>query len=339
MTILVTGGTGYIGSHTVVELINAGHEVVIVDNLSNSSEVVLDRIKTITGTKPVFYKLDVADHLKLSTVFLKHKFKAVIHFAALKAPAVSVQNPVLYYHNNLDSTLVLATVMQEQHVKKLVFSSSAAVYGEPQQPKLSEDDNALNATNPYGQSKVMCERIWQDIARSDSEMQITLLRYFNPVGAHKSGLIGEDPNGPPNNLVPYISQVAVGKLELLSVFGDKYSTPDGTGIRDYIHIADLVSGHMAALEHEPPAREAAVYNLGTGRGYSVLETIAAFEKASGKKIPYKIVQPRPGDIAECFADPSKANRELGWQARCSIDEMCEDAWRWQSQNPHGYTRQ
>jgi UDP-glucose 4-epimerase len=335
MNILVTGGTGYIGSHTIVELLTGGHEVVAVDNLSNSQAKVLERIKTITGKDVPFYELDVADYQKLSDVFEKHTFDAVIHFAALKAPAVSAKEPILYYQNNLDSNLTLAKVMHEHDVKQLVFSSSAAVYGAPASVPIDESAPALSATNPYGQTKVMCERIWQDIALSDASWNITLLRYFNPIGAHESGLIGEDPNGPPNNLVPYISQVAVGRREHLNVYGDDYETPDGTGVRDYIHVVDLAKGHVAALSKKQSGT-AGVYNLGTGTGYSVFETIAAFEEACGKKVPYKIMPRRDGDIATCYSNASKAAKELGWKAEKSLSQMCEDAWRWQSMNPDGF---
>lgn len=336
MNILVTGGTGYIGSHTVVELLKRGDDVVIVDNLVNSSKVVLDRIHTITGKNPIFYEADVANYEKLDALFKDHDFDAVIHFAALKAPGISVKEPILYYENNINSTLTLAKVMEKHGVRQLVFSSSAAVYGAPQKVPITESDDALSATNPYGQTKVICERIWQDIAKSDSSWDITLLRYFNPIGAHESGLIGEDPNGPPNNLVPYISQVAVGRREFLSVYGNDYDTPDGTGIRDYIHVTDLVKGHVAALG-KTHSGEAAVYNLGTGTGYSVFETITAFEKASGKKIPYKVMPRRDGDIARCYSDASKALEALDWKAEKTLSQMCADAWRWQSMNPNGYS--
>lgn len=335
MTILVTGGTGYIGSHTVVELLEQGHEVIIVDNLSNSQQAVLERIEQITNKKPVFYELDVCDYKKLSGVFDSHAFDAVIHFAALKAPVDSVKDPILYYQNNVGSTLNLAKVMHEHNVKQVVFSSSATVYGTPEKMPVHETDYALSATNPYGQTKIMGERIWQDIAASDKDWNITLLRYFNPIGAHESGLIGEDPSGPPNNLVPYISQVAVGRREFLNVYGNDYETPDGTGIRDYIHVTDLVHGHIAAIG-KVHSGEAGVYNLGTGTGYSVLDTITAFEQASGKKIPYKIMPRRDGDIARCYSDASKALKELGWKAKKDLRQMCEDAWKWQSSNPDGY---
>lgn len=336
MKVLVTGGTGYIGSHTTVALIEEGYDVVIVDNLSNSSAKVLDRIYDITSVKPDFYQVDITDYNALKKVFRDHAIDAVIHFAALKAPAISVNKPLLYYQNNIDATLVLAKVMQENGTKKMVFSSSAAVYGIPSEIPISEKATASSSTNPYGQTKVVCERILQDLSVSDPSINITLLRYFNPIGAHTSGLIGEDPNGPPNNLVPYLSQVAVGKRSCLMLYGNDYETPDGTGIRDYIHISDLVDGHLAALKSSSKPGKASVYNLGTGKGSSVLETLKAFEKASNKKIPYKLMPRRKGDIASCYADPSKAKKELGWTAKKTLQEMCEDAWKWQSMNPEGY---
>lgn len=337
MNVLVTGGTGYISSHTVVELLSLGHNTIIIDNLSNSNKKVLQNIKAISGKNPTFLELDMCDHKKLDEVFKNHNIDAVIHFAALKSPSISTKQPILYYQNNIDSTINLAKTMKDNNVNKVVFSSSAAVYGVPNKVPIKEEDTAVNATNPYGQTKVICERIWQDIAKSESNWDITLLRYFNPVGAHPSGKLGEDPSGIPNNLVPYISQVAVGKRESLEIFGDDYKTEDGTGVRDYIHIMDLVDGHIAALNKQPQTNEAKVYNLGTGKGYSVFAVIKAFEKASGKKIPFKISQRRQGDVDICYADPSKAFNELGWKAKKSLNEMCQDAWRWQSKNPEGYS--
>lgn len=337
MNILVTGGTGYIGSHTVVELDRARHSVVIADNLSNSSAEVLTRLKQITSKEFAFYEVDCADKDALGRVFDEHQFDAVIHFAGLKAVGESVQLPLSYYRNNLDSTLTLCELMDERGVRRLIFSSSATVYGPPEELPVRETNRAGDGlTNPYGRTKYMIEQMLQDLIIADPSWQITILRYFNPVGAHESGLIGEDPGGLPNNLLPYISQVAGGKLNELSVYGDDYDTRDGTGVRDYIHVVDLAKGHVAALEHEPPAREAAIYNLGTGKGTSVLEAIEAFEKASGKKVPYKVVARRPGDLPEVYADPGKANRELGWHAQKTFQDACTDAWRWQSNNPNGF---
>jgi len=336
MNILVTGGAGYIGTHTIVELVKDNHEVVIVDNLSNSSKVALDRLKTITGKEFPFYKIDVCDKDALRKVFDEHHIDGVIHFAGLKAVGESVQMPIAYYRNNLDSTLSLCEVMQEKGVKKIVFSSSATVYGDPQELPLHEDSPKGSITNPYGQTKAMIEQILTDVAVPDDEWKITILRYFNPVGAHESGLIGEDPNGTPNNLLPFVSQVAVGKLEKVRVFGDDYDTPDGTGVRDYIHVVDLARGHVAALDHITDQTGVKVYNLGTGKGTSVLQMIHAFEEACGRKIPYEIIKRRPGDIASCYADPTKANQELGWKAERSIEDGCKDSWNWQSKNPNGY---
>lgn len=339
MKVLVTGGAGYIGSHTVVELLDKGYEVVVVDNLSNSSQESLKRVERITGKPVAFVKLDVADKAALANVFDEHTIDAVLHFAGLKAVGESVQKPLEYYRNNIDSTLSLCEVMQAKGVKKLIFSSSATVYGTPEELPLKETGRVgVGITNPYGQTKFMIEQILQDVTVADPEWQITTLRYFNPIGAHSSGLIGEDPNGIPNNLMPYISQVAVGKLEKLRVFGDDYDTPDGTGVRDYIHVVDLAKGHLAALEHLGKAGELAVYNLGTGHGTSVLETIKTFEKASGKPVPYEIVPRRPGDVTECYADAAKAANELGWHTEKTFEQACEDAWRWQSQNPQGFSR-
>jgi UDP-glucose 4-epimerase len=336
MKILVTGGAGYIGSHTIVELVKDNHEVVIVDNLSNSSRVALDRLKTITGKEFPFYEIDCCDKAALGKVFDEHEIDAVIHFAGLKAVGESVAMPLEYYRNNLDSTLSLCEVMRERGIKKLVFSSSATVYGVPQELPLHEDSPKGAVTNPYGQTKAMIEQILQDLAVSDDSWQITLLRYFNPIGAHESGLIGEDPNGLPNNLLPFITQVAVGKLETVRVFGDDYDTPDGTGVRDYIHVTDLARGHVAALDHIDQNKGIAIYNLGTGSGTSVLEMIHAVEEVSGKKIPYEVVERRPGDVGSCYADVSKANEELGWKAERSIVDGCRDSWNWQSKNPNGY---
>ncbi len=336
MAVLVTGGAGYIGSHTCVELLNAGYEIIVVDNLCNSKEEALRRVKKITGKDLKFYKVDLLDREALEDVFANNQIDSVIHFAALKAVGESVRIPMQYYWNNITGTLTLLQVMEKFNVKKLVFSSSATVYGNPQKLPITEDA-PLSATNPYGRTKLMIEDILRDLYNADNTWDIAILRYFNPVGAHISGLIGEDPNGIPNNLVPYISQVAVGKLDELKVYGNDYPTPDGTGVRDYIHVVDLALGHLKALEKINTHPGIVTYNLGTGRGYSVLEMVVAFEKASGRKIPYRIVDRRPGDIAACYADPSKAERELGWKAERGIDQMCEDAWRWQYNNPEGYT--
>lgn len=336
MNILLTGGAGYIGSHTIIELLDNGHTVVVVDNLSNSSQESLRRVEKITNTTIPFYNIDVRDGDALEKVFSENSFDAVIHFAGLKSVGQSVSHPIEYYSNNIDSTLVLLQAMKKHEVKKLVFSSSATVYGSPSELPLKETSRVgVGITNPYGQTKFMIEQILRDLSISDNSMEITLLRYFNPVGAHKSGLIGEDPNDIPNNLMPYISQVAVGKLEKVGVFGNDYDTPDGSGVRDYIHVVDLAKGHVAALKHIAPG--VATYNLCTGRGVSVLELIAAFGKAAGKDIPYKIAPRRPGDIGSCYATAKKANKEIEWFAEKSIEEACEDSWRWQSQNPDGFT--
>ena len=335
MNIFVTGGAGYIGSHTVIELIEAGHSVVVADNLSNSSNESLRRVEQITGTEIPFYQIDVCNKSEVAKIFGEHNFDAVIHFAGLKAVGESISMPLEYYRNNLDSTLTLLEVMRDHGVKKLVFSSSATVYGEPEQlPLVETSRTGVGITNPYGQTKFMIEQILRDVCIADPEFEVTLLRYFNPVGAHKSGLIGEDPGGLPNNLLPYVTQVAIGKLERVNVFGGDWDTPDGTGIRDYIHVVDLAKGHTAALERSKPGAHA--YNLATGKGVSVLELIAALGKAANKDIPYEIVDRRPGDVAACYASPAKANRELNWKAERSIDEACEDSWRWQSQNPDGF---
>lgn len=336
MKILVTGGAGYIGSHTVIELLKDNHEVVIIDNLSNSSNVAIQRVEQITHKKIPFYKADCIDKDVLRTIFDEHTIDAVIHFAGLKAVGESINEPLHYYRNNLDSTLSLCEVMQEKNVKKLIFSSSATVYGTPQELPLHENSPKGAVTNPYGQTKVMIEQILQDLVTADKKWQITLLRYFNPIGAHESGLIGEDPNGLPNNLLPYVSQVAIGKLQKVRIFGGDYDTVDGTGVRDYIHVVDLARGHVAALNNLQAG--AAIFNLGTGKGTSVLELIHAFEEASGKEITYEVVARRPGDVANCYADPSKANKELSWRAEKSILDGCRDSWNWQSQNPSGYNQ-
>jgi UDP-glucose 4-epimerase len=335
MKILVTGGAGYIGSHTCVELLAAGHAVTVVDNLANSSAVALERVRAISGRDLGFHRVDLCDGPALRAVFASDHFDAVIHFAGLKAVGESVRQPLRYYDNNVGGTLRLLECMREAGVRRLVFSSSATVYGDPATVPIREDF-PLSASNPYGRSKLFIEEILRDEQRANPDWDIVLLRYFNPVGAHASGLIGEDPAGIPNNLMPYVSQVAVGKLECLSVWGNDYPTPDGTGVRDYIHVVDLALGHLAALAATacPGVR---TYNLGTGRGYSVLEMIAAFERASGRRINYRIAPRRPGDVASCWADPSLARAELGWTATRDVDAMCRDAWLWQSQNPRGYS--
>ncbi len=335
MKILVTGGAGYIGSHTCIELLQAGYEVVVVDNLINSKEESLKRVQELTGKTLAFHKVDLLNKRELDDVFHKSYIDAVIHFAGFKAVGESVSIPLHYYHNNVTGTLNLCNVMEKHKVKNLVFSSSATVYGEPDKVPINEDF-PLSATNPYGRSKLMIKEILQDLYSADEAWNIALLRYFNPVGAHSSGRIGENPNGIPNNLLPFISQVAVGRLAELSVFGTNYPTNDGTGIRDYIHVVDLAVGHLKALEKLTSNPGTVTYNLGTGRGYSVLEVVTAFEQASGKKIPYKIVRRRPGDVAICYADPLKAKRELNWSADKGLNDMCADVWRWQSNNPNGY---
>ena len=335
-TVLVTGGAGYIGSHTVVELLNAGHEVIVVDNLSNASEESLTRVAEICGRVPQFYRCDILDRDGLTAVFKAHPaISAVIHFAGLKAVGESVQQPLRYYQNNVTGTMVLTEVMAAHGVFNLVFSSSATVYGDPASVPIRENF-PTGATNPYGRSKLMVEEILRDLNVAEPRWNIALLRYFNPVGAHPSGRIGEDPNGLPNNLTPFITQVAVGKLPRLRVFGNDYPTRDGTGVRDYIHVVDLAIGHLRALDRLAANPGVVTYNLGTGSGYSVLEMVKAFEVATGKSIAYEVVARRPGDIAECFADPALARTELGWQAERGISEMTADAWRWQSQNPNGY---
>ncbi len=335
-TILVSGGAGFIGSHTVVELIQAGHTPVIIDNLCNASPQVIGRIAEITGKTPVFYQGDIRDRELLRRIFAEHPIQSVIHFAALKAVGESVKKPLEYYSNNVSGSLILLEEMQRAGVKSIVFSSSATVYGDPDTVPIIETAPLGQATNPYGASKQMMERMMADLHTADPEWSVILLRYFNPIGAHPSGGIGEQPNGIPNNLLPYVCQVAAGKLAELSVFGDDYPTPDGTGVRDYIHVVDLALGHVAALDKKSREAGVHIYNLGTGKGSSVLEIVRAFEAASGKKIPYAVKPRRAGDIAECYADPAKAAAELGWQAARSLDDMMRDSWRWQSQNPNGY---
>ena len=336
MTILVTGGAGYIGSHTVLELLQQGCEVVVVDNLANSSEESLKRVSHITGKQVQFYQGDILDKAFLDSIFAKHNIESVVHFAGLKAVGESVEKPVEYYQVNVQGTLTLLDAMRDAGVFKLVFSSSATVYGDPSELPLTENSTVGGTTNPYGTSKYMVELILQDVAKSNPTWAFAIVRYFNPVGAHTSGLIGEDPNGIPNNLLPYISQVAVGKLQSLGVFGDDYDTTDGTGVRDYIHVVDLALGHLKALEHLNKVTGAHIYNLGTGNGYSVLEMVKAFEKAAQKPVPYEVKARRPGDIAACYAQVNKAHDELGWVAERGLDTMMQDAWRWQSNNPNGY---
>ena len=337
MAILVTGGAGYIGSHTVVELLNLGKEVVIVDNLSNSSILVLDRIEAITGKRPTFYEFDVCDKQSLRKVFEQESIDAAIHFAGYKAVGESVQKPVMYYENNIMSTLALVEVMSEFKVKKIVFSSSATVYGIHNQSPLIET-MPTSATNPYGYTKVMLEQILKDVHVADSEWSIALLRYFNPIGAHESGLIGEDPSGIPNNLMPFIAQVAVGKRSELSVFGDDYDTVDGTGVRDYIHIVDLAIGHIKALEKVSEKTDVYISNLGSGEGTSVLQLVNTFESVNKVPIPYKIVPRRSGDVATCYANADKAYKELNWKTTKTVEDMCRDTWNWQSKNPNGYNK-
>ncbi|BCF97988.1 UDP-glucose 4-epimerase GalE [Paraburkholderia sp. PGU19] len=334
-TILVTGGAGFIGSHTCVELLNSDYDVVVIDNLVNSKRESIARVEKITGKKVAFYEADVRDEAILNTIFDKHPITGAIHFAALKAVGESVAKPLEYYRNNMDGLLVLLDVMRARNVKQFVFSSSATVYGVPKNSPIDETF-PLSATNPYGQSKLIAEQILRDLEVSDPSWRIATLRYFNPVGAHESGLIGEDPGGVPNNLMPYVAQVAVGKLERLRVFGGDYDTSDGTGVRDYIHVVDLARGHIAALDALVKRDASFVVNLGTGQGYSVLEVVKAFEKASGKPVPYEIVARRPGDVAQCFANPAKALDVIGWQAQYGIERMCADHWRWQAQNPRGF---
>ncbi|WP_150237004.1 UDP-glucose 4-epimerase GalE [Nocardiopsis quinghaiensis] len=335
MNVLLTGGAGYIGSHTAVELLEAGHEVVVVDSLVNSHTEALRRVERITGRTVSFQEEDCTDPAALRRVLAEHRIDAVIHLAGLKAVGESVEQPLRYYRNNLDALLSLVEVMDEHGVRDLVFSSSATVYGDPERAPVTEDGD-LSATNPYGATKLFAEQILRDVAAADPRWRIVSLRYFNPIGAHPSGLIGEDPQGVPNNLFPYVAQVAAGRRERLNVFGDDYGTPDGTGVRDYLHVVDLAQGHLAAVDHLADATGYRVYNLGTGQGTSVLEGLRAFERATGSTIPYTVAERRPGDIAVCFADPSAAARDLGWKAVRTVDDACRDAWRWQSANPGGF---
>lgn len=335
MSILVTGGAGYIGSHACIELLQAGYEVAVADNLSNSKEESLKRVQEITGKQLHFYKVDLLDREGLDEIFHKETIEAVMHFAGLKAVGESVSLPLKYYQNNITGTLILCDVMQKHGIKNLVFSSSATVYGNPHKVPITEDF-PLSAENPYGRTKLMIEEILRDLYIADNSWNIAILRYFNPVGAYPVGKIGEDPNGIPNNLIPFITQVAVGKLKVLEVYGDDYDTPDGTGVRDYIHVVDLVIGHLRALEKLKTNPGVITYNLGTGKGYSVLEMVKAFSKVTKRDIPYNIVHRRPGDVAMCFADPAKAKLELGWTATKGLEEMCRDSWRWQKNNPDGY---
>ena len=336
MKILVTGGAGYIGSHTCVELLNAGYDVVVVDNLYNASPKALDRVKEITGKDLTFYEADIRDREALEAIFAKENVDAVIHFAGLKAVGESVVKPLEYYENNIAGTVNLCFAMRKYNVKNIIFSSSATVYGDPAQIPITEECPKGTCTNPYGWTKWMLEQILVDLHTADPEWNVILLRYFNPIGAHKSGLIGEDPKGIPNNLLPYVAQVAIGKLECLGVFGDDYDTPDGTGVRDYIHVVDLAVGHVKAIEKLKDKEGVSVYNLGTGNGYSVLQVVHAFEKACGHPIKYQIKPRRVGDIATCYCDPQKAKKELGWEAQYNIEDMCADSWNWQKKNPNGY---
>ena len=336
MNILVTGGAGYIGSHTVIELAKAGHDVVIVDNLVNSSKVSVQRVEEITGKTFPFYEVDIRNRQKLESVFAEYNFDCCIHFAGLKAVGESVAFPWEYYDNNINGTLVLLDVMRKHGCKNIIFSSSATVYGTPAMIPITEECPKGQCTNPYGQTKSMLEQIMTDMQKADPEWNVVLLRYFNPIGAHPSGRIGEAPNGIPNNLMPYITQVAVGKLKELGVFGNDYDTPDGTGVRDYIYVVDLADGHVKALKAIENKCGLAIYNLGTGQGYSVLDIVKAFEEANNIKVPYVIKPRRPGDIATCYSDPSKAERELGWKAKYGIVDMCRDSWRWQKNNPNGF---
>lgn len=336
MKILVTGGAGYIGSHTCVQLLENNDEVVVIDNLYNSCEEALNRVEEITGKTLTFYESDLLDQARLEEIFEKERPEAVIHFAGYKAVGESVEKPIEYYHNNITGTLLLCDVMRKYDCKKIVFSSSATVYGDPAFVPITEECPKGEITNPYGQTKGMIEQILMDIQKSDPAWNVTILRYFNPIGAHHSGRIGEDPKGIPNNLVPYIAKVAVGKLEKLGVFGDDYATHDGTGVRDYIHVVDLAAGHVCALQHMKEG--VSIYNLGTGQGYSVLDVVKAYGKACGKEIPYEIKPRRAGDIATCYSDPSKAQKELGWTAKYGIEEMCRDSYHWQSNNPDGYQK-
>jgi UDP-glucose 4-epimerase len=335
LAILVTGGAGYIGSHTCVQLLNSGYEAVVADNLSNSKIEAIHRVRKITGKEVKFYQVDICDRSALRDIFKQENIEAVIHFAAYKAVGESVSKPLEYYANNLISTIMLLETMKEFQIRNFVFSSSATVYGDPEKVPIQEDF-PTSATNPYGRTKLMIEHILKDLSQANPNMNIAILRYFNPVGAHESGLIGEDPNDIPNNLVPYITQVAAGKLEKLRIFGKDYETHDGTGVRDYIHVVDLADGHIAALKMLKQNCGLVVYNLGTGTGYSVLEMVHAFEKTIGRKIPYEFTQRRPGDIAICYADPSKAGKQLGWKAKYTLEDMCRDSWNWQKNNPNGY---
>ncbi len=336
MKILVTGGAGYIGSHTCVELLNNGYETVIVDNLYNSSSKAVENIETITQKKSVFHKIDLLDKASLDSVFAEEKPDAVIHFAGLKAVGESVEKPIQYYYNNLTGTLNLVDCMKNHNVKKIIFSSSATVYGDPAFVPITEECPKGSPTNPYGWTKWMIEQMLTDLHTSDPEWNVILLRYFNPIGAHESGLIGEDPKGIPNNLLPYVAQVAIGKRDCLNVFGDDYNTHDGTGVRDYIHVMDLATGHVKAIKKLSEKPEVRIYNLGTGKGCSVLDIVHAYEKACGNSIPYKIKPRRAGDIDESYSECSKAKKELGWEAKYNVDDMCADSWRWQSMNPNGY---
>ena len=336
MNILLTGGAGYIGSHTIIELDKAGHSVVIVDNLVNSNPESLRRVAKIIGKDIPFYEVDVRDKDALSKVFDENKFDAVIHFAGLKAVGESVSKPLEYYHNNMTGTFILLDVMRQHQCKNIIFSSSATVYGDPAIIPITEECPKGHCTNPYGQTKSMLEEVLMDVQKADPEWNVVLLRYFNPIGAHQSGMIGENPNGIPNNLMPYITQTAVGIRKELGIFGNDYDTPDGTGVRDYIHVVDLACGHVAALKAIQENKGLAIYNLGTGHGYSVLDVVKAFEKANGLKVPYVIKPRRPGDIATCYCNPAKAKAELGWEARFGIEEMCRDSWNFQKNNPNGY---
>ena len=336
MAVLVTGGAGFIGSHTCVELLNSGYDVIVADNLYNSKALVIDRIEKITGKRPAFYQIDICDREALNDLFEKESIDAVIHFAGYKAVGESTRKPIEYYYNNLVSTLILTDVMRNHGCKKIVFSSSATVYGDPAFVPITEECPKGITTNPYGETKSMQERILTDIWKADNEWTVMLLRYFNPIGAHESGLIGEDPKGIPNNLLPYVAQVASGKLEKVHVFGNDYPTPDGTGVRDYIHVVDLAKGHVRAIEGMKKLEGVNIFNLGTGTGYSVLDIIKAFSEACGKELPYVIDPRRPGDIAECYSDPAKAYEVLGWKAEKTLADMCRDAWNWQSKNPDGY---
>ena len=336
MKILVTGGAGYIGSHTCVELLNAGYDVVVMDNLYNASEKAIERVEQITGKKVTFYKTDMLDREGVKKIFDNEKIDAVIHFAGLKAVGESVHKPIEYYHNNMTGTLILCDEMRNRGVKNIIFSSSATVYGNPAQIPITEECPKGTPTNPYGWTKSMLEQVLTDIHTADPEWNVILLRYFNPIGAHKSGLIGEDPKGIPNNLLPYVAQVAIGKLECIGVFGDDYDTPDGTGVRDYIHVVDLARGHVKAIQKLADNEGVSIYNLGTGKGYSVLDVIHAFEKACGHPLKYEIKPRRDGDIATCYSKCDKAKEELGWEAEYGIEEMCADSWNWQQKNPNGY---